>query len=428
MAALEGGPEALTAYRNGLAIAQRLTEFDRSNTLWQRDLSLSYDRIGDVLVPQGELDEALKACRDGLAIRERLAAADRSNTVWQHDLTASYARIGDMLVAEGKPDEALNAYRHYQAIAERLTAADRSNTEWQRDLSVSYEKVGNMLKAQGKLDEALKAYRDELAIAERLAAADKDHYDRLPALAAELVQRRVAVLAAPGSPAALPAKAATTVIPVVFMIASDPVALGLVASLNRPGGNLTGVAYLNDEIAPKRLGLLHEFLPTAKSIGLLVNPANPTAAAAQAKELQDAVDPLGLRLTVVNASNAIDLEEAFATLVRERVEALQLGVDPLFGNHIDQIVALATRNKIPTIYPWREFTAAGGLMNYGASIPDAFRQVGVYTGQILKGAMPADLPVQRPTELQFALNLKTAKALGLQVPDRLLALADEIFE
>jgi putative ABC transport system substrate-binding protein len=265
-----------------------------------------------------------------------------------------------------------------------------------------------------------------IAIEYRWAEGD---YQRLPTLSADLVRRKVAVIAAiSGTPAALAAKAATTVIPVVFMIASDPVALGLVASLNRPGGNLTGVAYLNDEITPKRLGLLHEFLPTAKSIGLLVNPANPTAAAAQAKELQDAVDPLGLRLTVVNAGNAIDLEEAFATLVRERVEALQLGVDPLFGNHIDQIVALATRNKIPTIYPWREFTAAGGLMNYGASIPDAFRQVGVYTGQILKGAMPADLPVQRPTELQFALNLKTAKALGLQVPDRLLALADEIFE
>jgi putative tryptophan/tyrosine transport system substrate-binding protein len=291
----------------------------------------------------------------------------------------------------------------------------------------SLEKMGGGVLLNFKRGLAETGYVEDRNVAIEYRWAE-DHYDRLPALAAELVQRRVAVLAAPGSPAALPAKAATTVIPVVFMIASDPVALGLVASLNRPGGNLTGVAYLNDEIAPKRLGLLHEFLPTAKSIGLLVNPANPTAAAAQAKELQDAVDPLGLRLTVVNASNAIDLEEAFATLVRERVEALQLGVDPLFGNHIDQIVALATRNKIPTIYPWREFTAAGGLMNYGASIPDAFRQVGVYTGQILKGAMPADLPVQRPTKLQFALNLKTAKALGLQVPDRLLALADEIFE
>ena len=204
--------------------------------------------------------------------------------------------------------------------------------------------------------------------------------------------------------------------------------LGLVASLNRPGGNLTGYAYLNVEIAPKRLELLHEFLPTARSIALLVNPANPTEAAAQTEELQSAADALGVRLTVANASSAIELEDAFATLVRDQVEALQLGVDPLFGNHIDQIVALATRSKIPTIYPWREFTAAGGLMNYGASIPDAFHQVGVYTGQILKGAKPADLPVQRPTKLQLVLNVTTAKTLGIEFPPKLLASADEVIE
>jgi putative ABC transport system substrate-binding protein len=255
-----------------------------------------------------------------------------------------------------------------------------------------------------------------------------DQYDRLPALALELVRRRVAVLAAPGSPAALPAKAATTVIPIVFMIGSDPVELGLVASLNRPGGNLTGVAYLNVEVAPKRLELLHEFVPTAKSIALLINSANPVTAAAQVKELQAVVPTLGVHLLVVNASNPIEIEDAFATLVRDRVDALQIGVDPLFGNHSDQIVALATRNKIPTIYPWREFTAAGGLMNYGSSIPDAFRQVGVYTGQILKGASPADLPVQRPTKLRFVINLKAARALGIEFPARLLAIADEVIE
>jgi putative tryptophan/tyrosine transport system substrate-binding protein len=270
-------------------------------------------------------------------------------------------------------------------------------------------------------------YVDNRNVAIEYRWAD-DHYDRLPALAAELVQRRIAVLAAPGSPAALPAKAATNVVPVVFMIASDPVALGLVASLNRPGGNLTGVAYLNDEIAPKRLGLLHEILPTARSIGLLVNPANPEAAAAQVKELQGAADTLGMRLTVVNASSAIDLEEAFANFRRKRVEAIQLGVDALFGNHIDQIVALSTLSKIPTIYPWREFTAAGGLLNYGASIPDAFRQVGVYTGQILKGAKPADLPVQRPTRLELVLNLQAARAMGIEFSAKLLAIADEVIE
>jgi len=255
-----------------------------------------------------------------------------------------------------------------------------------------------------------------------------DEYDRLPALAVELVQRGVAVLVAAGSPAALPAKAATTVIPIVFMIGSDPVELGLVAGLNRPGGNLTGVAYLNVEVAPKRLELLHELIPTAKSIALLVNPANPVVADAQAKELQAAISTLGLNLMLVKASNPLEMEDAFATLVRERVEALQIGVDPLFGNHVDQLVALAARHKVPTIYPWREFTAAGGLMNYGSSIPDAFRQVGIYTGQILKGAKPADLPVQRPTKLQFVLNLKAAKALGLTIPPTLLARADEVIE
>jgi putative ABC transport system substrate-binding protein len=256
----------------------------------------------------------------------------------------------------------------------------------------------------------------------------EDHYDRLPALAMELVLRNVKVLAAPGSPAALPAKAATAIIPIVFMIGSDPVELGLVASLNRPGGNLTGFAYLNDEIAPKRLELLHDLLPTAKSIALLVNPANPSVAAAQAKALQRAADALGVRLMVVGASSAIELEDVFASLVRDRIDALQLGVDPLFGNHTDQIIALATRSKIPTIYPWREFTAAGGLINYGSSIPDAYRQVGIYTGQILKGADPAEMPVQQPTKFELVVNLNTAKALGLTIPPAILARADEVIE
>jgi ABC-type uncharacterized transport system substrate-binding protein len=255
-----------------------------------------------------------------------------------------------------------------------------------------------------------------------------EQYDRLPALAEELIQLKVTVLAAPGSPAALPAKAATTTIPIVFMIGSDPVELGLVASLNHPGGNLTGVSYLNDEVAPKRLELLHQLVPAARSVALLVNPANPGAAKAQARELQDPIGKLGLRLTIVNASNPLELEEAFATLVRQHIEALQIGVDPLFGHHVDQLVALATRNKIPTIYPWREFTAAGGLMNYGSSIPDAYQQVGIYTGQILKGAKPAELPVQRATRLRLVLNLKAATALGLTVPSTLLAQADEVIE
>src|SRR5262245_32274628 len=237
----------------------------------------------------------------------------------------------------------------------------------------------------------------------------EEHYDRL---AVDLVRLKVAVIAAPGSPTALPAKAATTVIPIVFMIGSDPVKLGLVASLNRPGGKVTGASYFNEEVAPQRLELLHEFVPAAKSVALMVNPADPVQSAAQTEQLQAAVRALDLHLQVAKASNPIDIEEAFATLVHDRVEALQIGVDPLFGNHIDQIVALAQRGKIPTIYPWREFTAAGGLMNYGASIPDAYHQVGVYTGQILKGANPADLPVQRPTKLDLVINLKAVRALG----------------
>ena len=255
-----------------------------------------------------------------------------------------------------------------------------------------------------------------------------DEYERLPSLAMELVHRRVAVLVAGGSPVALPAKAATSEIPVVFMTGLDPVEIGLVASLNHPGGNLTGVAYLNAEVAPKRLELLHELVPTARSIALLVNTANPVAAGAEAKELQAVVSALGLHLLVVNASKALQLEDAFAALVQDRVEALQVGVDPLFGNHIDQLVALATRRKIPTIYAWREFTVAGGLISYGSSIPDAFHQVGVYTAQILKGAKPADLPVQRPTKLRLVLNPKAAEAIGLHIPATVLARADEVIE
>jgi ABC-type uncharacterized transport system substrate-binding protein len=255
-----------------------------------------------------------------------------------------------------------------------------------------------------------------------------DEYERLPSLAMELVHRRVAVLVAGGSPVALPAKAATSEIPVVFMTGLDPVEIGLVASLNHPGGNLTGVAYLNAEVAPKRLELLHEIVPTARSIALLVNTANPVAAGAEAKELQAVVSALGLHLLVVSASKALQLEDAFAALVQDRVEALQVGVDPLFGNHIDQLVGLATRRKIPTIYAWREFTVAGGLMSYGSSIPDAFHQVGVYTAQILKGAKPADLPVQRPTKLRLVLNPKAAEAIGLHIPATVLARADEVIE
>ena len=291
----------------------------------------------------------------------------------------------------------------------------------------SLEKMGGGVLLDFKRGLAETGYVEGNNVAIEYRWAD-EHYDRLAALALDLVQHKVAVIAAPGSPTALPAKAATTVIPIVFMIGSDPVKLGLVASLNRPGGNVTGVSYFNEEIAPKRLELLHEFVPAAKSIALLVNPADPVQASAQTEQLQAAVRALDLHLQIAKASNPVDIEEAFATLVHDRVDALQIGVDPLFGNHTDQIVALAQRDKIPTIYPWQEFTAAGGLMNYGASIPDAYRQVGVYIGQILKGANPAELPVQRPTKLKFVVNLEAARALGSEFPAKLLARADEVIE
>jgi putative tryptophan/tyrosine transport system substrate-binding protein len=255
-----------------------------------------------------------------------------------------------------------------------------------------------------------------------------EHYDRLPTLAAELVQHRVSLIVAPGTAAAASAaKAATATVPIVFMIGSDPVKLGLVASLNHPGGNLTGVAYLNVEVAPKRLELLHELVPATASVGLLVNPANPAETEVQTSELQAAARALGRRLLVLNATNLGEIDEAFATLVRERA-ALQVGVDPLWGSFNRQIIDLAARHFVPVIYPWREFPVGGGLMSYGTTILDAFRQVGVHAGRILKGEKPADLPVQRPSTLGFVINLKTAKALGLEIPPTLLARADEVIE
>jgi putative ABC transport system substrate-binding protein len=255
-----------------------------------------------------------------------------------------------------------------------------------------------------------------------------EHYDRLPTLAAELVQHRVSLIVAPGTAAAASAaQMASTTIPIVFMIGSDPVKLGLVTSLNRPGGNLTGVAYLNVEVAPKRLELLHELVPSTSSVGLLVNPANPVETEVQTSELQAAARALGLRLLVLNATNSGEIDEAFAILLRERA-ALQVGVDPLWGSYSRQIIDLAARHFIPTIYPWREFTSGGGLMNYGAVILDAFSQVGVHAGRILNGEKPDELPVQRPRTLGFVINLKTAKALGIEFPATLIARADEVIE
>jgi putative tryptophan/tyrosine transport system substrate-binding protein len=257
-------------------------------------------------------------------------------------------------------------------------------------------------------------------------AEDRD--DRLPPLAADLVRRQVTVIATPGStPATLAAKAATQTIPIVFLIGGDPVELGLVRSLNRPGGNLTGVNILTVEAASKPLELLHELVPASDLIAVLVNRANRTTES-EARGLQVAARVLGVRLLMLNASSQSDIEAAFATLVRERAGALVISSDALFLAQRDQIVALAARHAVPAIQQFREFTVAGGLMSYGPSTTDGWRLVGVYTGHILNGEKPADLPVQQATKIEFAINLKTAKALGLNLPPTLLALADEVIE
>jgi putative ABC transport system substrate-binding protein len=252
--------------------------------------------------------------------------------------------------------------------------------------------------------------------------------DRFPALAADLVRRQVAVIVAFGNAAALAAKAATTTIPVVFNTGADPVEMGLVASLNRPGGNLTGVSNLGGELGPKRLELLRELLPSATSMAFLVNPANPTAAASQSKDLQVAARTLGLQLHVLHASTERDFDEVFATLVQLRAGALVISSDAFFGGRSEQLAALALRHAVPAIYQYREFAAAGGLMSYGGNITDALRVAGVYTGRILKGEKPSDLPVQQFSRIELIINMKTAKALGLTFPITLLGRADEVIE
>jgi putative ABC transport system substrate-binding protein len=255
------------------------------------------------------------------------------------------------------------------------------------------------------------------------------HYDRLPTLADDLARRRVAVIVALGSTVpAFAAKAATNSIPIVFSVGVDPVESGLVASLNRPGGNLTGISILVSAVAAKRLELLHEMVPAATLIAYFVNPTSPVAAEAQTKELQAAAGILGVRLLVLNASDPSEFEAAFATLVREQAGGLVGSGDGLFVNHREQLVALAARHRVPAIYADRVYTAAGGLMSYGTDILEVYRQVGVYAGRILKGDRPADLPVQQVTKIELVINMKTAKALGITVPETLLAIADKVIE
>jgi putative ABC transport system substrate-binding protein len=251
--------------------------------------------------------------------------------------------------------------------------------------------------------------------------------DRLPELADDLVRLQVTVIVAAGALAALAAKAATTSIPIVFTVAADPVQLGLVASLNRPGGNLTGFNGFNAELGAKGLALLHELVPSTATIGFLENPNNPLSELLT-RDVLAAAPIIGLKVQILKATTDREIDAAFASLVQARTGALLVGGDPFFNNRIERLIELAARHAIPTMYLFREFVVAGGLISYGTSLKEIYRQAGLYTGRILKGEKPADLPVMQMTKIELMINLKTAKALGLEVPAKLLALADEVTE
>ena len=256
----------------------------------------------------------------------------------------------------------------------------------------------------------------------------EDRVDRLPALATDLVRRQVSVIATASTPAALAAKAATTTIPIVFEMAGDPVRLGVVTGLDRPGGNVTGVTNLGIEVAPKRLQLLHEVIPTARVVALLVNPANPAVAEIQSREVQSAANTLGLELHVLNARTETDFDAVFANLIQIQAGGLVIAADPLFSRRSKQLGELTARHAVPAISGQYHFTAAGGLLSYAPDTADAYRLTGIYVGRVLKGEKPTDLPVQQATKVELYINLKTAKALGLTIPNTLVGRADEVIE
>ena len=253
-------------------------------------------------------------------------------------------------------------------------------------------------------------------------------YDRMPSLMADLVRRQVAIIAAFSPPVAQAAKAATATIPIVFVVTEDPVKLGLVASLARPGGNATGINFFASEVVAKRLGFLHDLVPKAVRIAVLVNPANAAVTEATLRDIPEAARALGLQTQFLNASTSREIEAAFATLVRDRADALFVAPDGFFVARRVQFATLAARHAIPAAYPLREVVEVGGLMSYGTDLVDAYRQTGVYTGQILKGAKPGDLPVVQSAKFEFAINLQTARALGIEVPNSIQLLADEVIE
>ena len=254
-------------------------------------------------------------------------------------------------------------------------------------------------------------------------------YDRLPALAADLVRRPVAVIATPANvPAALAAKTATATIPIVFGVSEDPVQLGLVANLARPGGNATGINFFAGELVAKRLRLLHDLVPKAVHVAALLNPANAAIAESALLAMQEAAPAIGLKIQILNATTIGEIDAAFATLARERPDALFVASDAFFTSRRGQFATLTARDRLPAAYPNREYVAAGGLMSYGTALADMYRQVGVYTGSILKGAKPADLPVMQSTKFEFVINLQTARALGIEIPPGVLSIADEVIE